>query len=60
MTRIAKTLEAGLEYGQKALEVRTRLVQNGVAEVPSGRQPDQLPSEELERILSRASGAFRT
>jgi len=29
-----------------------------VAEVPGGRQPDQLSSEEIERILSGVSGAF--
>jgi DNA primase len=31
-----------------------------IAEVPSGRQPDQLSSEEIEQILSGASGALGT
>jgi DNA primase len=31
-----------------------------IAEVPSGRQPDQLSTEEIEQILSGGSGALGT
>jgi DNA primase len=49
----------GDEAGQRAsrqLAARLRgKVSLSMAEMPSGRQPDQLSSEEIGRILSRAS-----
>ena len=51
----------GDEAGQRAsrqLAARLRgKVSLSIAEMPNGRQPDQLSSEEIGRILSRASDA---
>jgi DNA primase len=51
----------GDETGRRASQqMAVRLGENvslSMVEVPSGRQPDQLSSEEIERILCRASGA---
>src|SRR5262249_36561873 len=52
--------EAGRSATQQVVARLEGRIPLHIAEVPSGRQPDQLPSEEIERILSRASGAFRT
>lgn len=52
--------EAGRIATQQVVARLEGRIPVNIAEVPSGRQPDQLPSEEIERILSAASGAFRT
>jgi DNA primase len=52
--------EAGRSATQQMVERLEGRIPFYIAQVPSGRQPDQLPSEEIERILSGASGAFRT
>ena len=49
--------EAGRRASQQlAARLRGKVLLS-VVEVPSGRQPDQLSSEEIGRILSRASDA---
>ena len=51
----------GDDAGRRASQqLRTRLrrkVSLSWAQVPNGRQPDQLSEEEIQRILSGASGA---
>jgi len=51
--------EAGRSATQQVVARLEGRIPLHIAEVPRGRQPDQLPSEEIERILSGASGAFR-
>ena len=49
--------EAGRRASQQLAARLAGKVSLSMVEVPSGRQPDQLSSEEIERILHRASGA---
>ena len=49
--------EAGRLASQKLAARLWKRLSPSMVEVPSGRQPDQLLTEESERILSRASGA---
>src|SRR5215467_12976748 len=51
--------EAGRSATQQVVARLEGRISLHIAEVPRGRQPDQLPSEEIERILSEARGAFR-
>ena len=49
--------ETGRHASQKLAARLCKKVSLSMVEVPSGRQPDQLSAEEIERILSRARGA---
>jgi DNA primase len=49
--------EAGRRASQQLAARLWRKISLGIVQVPSGRQPDQLSSEEIERILCGASGA---
>jgi DNA primase len=49
--------EAGRRATQKLAAQRWKKLSLSMVEVPSGQQPDQLSTEEIERILSRTSGA---
>ena len=49
--------QAGRRASQQLAARLKGKVSLSVVEVPSGRQPDQLSSEEIGRILGRASGA---
>jgi DNA primase len=49
--------EAGRRASQQLAARLKGKVLLSIAEVPSGRQPDQLSSEEIGRILRRASDA---
>jgi DNA primase len=49
--------EAGRRASQQLAARLGRRVSLSIAGVPSGRQPDQLSSEEIGRILCGASGA---
>jgi DNA primase len=50
--------EAGQRASQKLAARRWKNLSLSMVEVLSGRQPDQLSTEEIERILSRASSAL--
>ena len=50
--------EAGRRATQQLAERLRGKVSLSIVEVPSGRQPDQLPREEMERILSLANGTL--
>jgi len=52
--------EAGRRATQQLAARLRESVSLHIAEVPSGRQPDQLSSEEIELILLQSEGAFRT
>jgi DNA primase len=49
--------EAGQRASRQLAARLQRRVSLSIVEVPSGRQPDQLSSEEIGRIVSRASDA---
>ena len=49
--------EAGRRASQQLVTQLRRKVSLSLVQVPSGRQPDQLSREEIERILCGASGA---
>ena len=49
--------EAGRRASQKLVARRWKKLSRSLVEVPNGRQPDQLSTEEIKRILSRACGA---
>ena len=49
--------ETGRRASQKLAARRWKKLSLSMVEVPSGRQPDQLSTEEIERILSRGSRA---